>query len=171
MALLSKASLNTLDYVFGGAPFCDQMVANSLEGSLDVVHRGQPFSSFADYPPPSLLLTVDQVLTLDVIFAGRPFCDAEVASIQSRSLDYVFRGLPGVLTYPSAGDAVRVDMEIYIQIRGAVSRDLEFAHTVNVVAPSSAPASFNSTPDGVMSNLSWAAVSGATAYDIEYRFI
>lgn len=48
MALLSKASLNTLDYVFGGAPFCDQMVANSLEGSLDVVHRGQPFSSFAD---------------------------------------------------------------------------------------------------------------------------
>lgn len=169
--MISKSNLATLDYVFGGLPFCNQMVANSLEGSLDVIHRGQPFSSFADYPPPSLLLNAAQTLTLDVIFAGRPFCDVEIATLQSRNLDYVFNGLPRVLTYPSAGGSVRVDLEISIRICAAVSKDLELSHIVNVIAPASAPASFSSSPVGVMSNLTWAAVAGATAYDIEYRIV
>ena len=170
MALLSKASLNTLDYVFGGAPFCDQIVANVTDGSLDVVSRGVPFSSFATYPIPSLLISTTTQQTLDVVFNGKPFCEIEVKGLQSRSLDTVFNGVPAVLTYQTTG-YVRADIDFAYVLKNSIQKSLVASYLVNVAAPSAAPTGLTSSVNGLNSDISWSAVSGATSYDIEWQLI
>jgi hypothetical protein len=116
-----------------------------------------------------LLPDSSNLSALDVLYLGLPFVDIEAKSLNGRSLDISYRGLPISTTYLNSAGYAQSDLGALYGIANKVTIDLVSSFKTNLQPPASTPTIVSSVASGLFTTVTWTSVTDGKTYELELR--